>query len=106
MTNNEYELRLQARSKSISDFKDLKEYVNNYVDITLKNNTKYKNKEIGLVYSNFSSDIKKYNYFIIFIDDGRTIRHEFISLRQLDIKLVKNEYGYFEVEYNKSSEVI
>ena len=107
MSFNEYELRLQAREKEISDFNDLKNYINNYVDTVLKNETEYKNKEIGLVFSNFEKDIKKYNYFIIFIDDTRIIKHKFIDLHQIGIELIKNEYGYNEIKYNNNlSEVV
>lgn len=107
MSFKEYELRLQAIKKETSDFKELREYINNYVDTILKNEAEYKNKEIGLVYSNFEKDIKRYNYFIIFIDDTKIIKHEFMDLHQLGIELIKNKYGYNEIKYNNElSEVI
>lgn len=107
MNFKEYELRSQAREKEISDFKDLKNYINNYVDTILKNEVGYRNKEIGLVYSNFEKDIKKYNYFIVWVDDTRIIKHEFIDLHQLGIELIKNQYGYYNVKYNNElSEVV
>ena len=81
----DYNLRIEYKRKQEEVYKNLKKSIELYIDTILKYDRKYRGSEIGLVYTKFEEDIQKYNGFMIYIDRGYMISHEYIYLNDITL---------------------